>query len=85
MDEIAAKLNITPEYLGTKFHKETGVSFKNYMKTVRINKAKELLVGTSLKLYEISEQVGYSDPKYFSRVFKETTGLLPADYRKTNK
>ncbi len=85
LDEIAAKLNITPEYLGTKFHKETGVSFKNYMKTVRINKAKELLVGTSLKLYEISERVGYSDPKYFSRVFKETTGLLPADYRKTNK
>ncbi len=85
LEEIAIKLQLTPEYLGTKFHKETGMSFKNYMKNVRMNKAKELLVGTNLKLYEISEQVGYSDSKYFSKVFKEVTGQLPADYRKTLK
>ena len=36
------------------------------------------------KLYEIAEKVGYSDPKYFSRVFKETTGMLPAEYRKVH-
>ncbi|SKC06795.1 two-component system, response regulator YesN [Lachnospiraceae bacterium] len=83
LDEIASKLNLTPEYLGTKFHKETGVSFKNYMRDVRINKAKELLTGTNLKLYEIAGQVGYNDSKYFSKVFREVTGQLPADYRKT--
>ena len=85
LDEIASRLNITPEYLGTQFHKETGVTFSSYIKNFRIQKAKELLIGTSLKLYEISDRVGYSDPKYFSKVFKETTGQLPADYRKSFK
>jgi two-component system response regulator YesN len=85
LDEIAGKLNITPEYLGTQFHKETGVTFSNYMKNYRISKAKELLVGTSMKLYEIAQRVGYNDSKYFSKVFKDVTGQLPADYRKTIK
>ena len=60
------------------------MTFSAYIKKVRITKAKELLIGTSLKLYEIAEKVGYSDPKYFSRVFKETTGMLPAEYRKVH-
>ena len=85
LDEIAERMNMTPEYLGTKFHRELGVSFKAYIKEVRINKAKELLRSTPLKLYEIAEKVGYTDSKYFSKVFKETTGQLPADYRKTSK
>ena len=85
LDEIAARLNITPEYLGTQFHKETGRTFSSYIKNYRISKAKELLVGTGLKLYEIAERVGYSDPKYFSKVFRDVTGQLPADYRKTMK
>lgn len=85
LDEIASKLNVTPEYLGTQFHKEMGLTFSTYMKNFRIGKAKELLCGTHLKLYEIAAKVGYSDPKYFSKVFKEMTGQLPADYRKTLK
>ncbi len=85
LEEIAVKLNITPEYLGTQFHREMGMTFSTYMKNFRISKAKELLCGTHLKLYEIAAKVGYSDPKYFSKVFRETTGQLPADYRKTFK
>ena len=85
LDEIATRLNITPEYLGTQFHKDTGTTFSAYIKNYRISKAKELLVGTSLKLYEIADRVGYSDPKYFSKVFREMTGQLPAEYRKTSK
>lgn len=85
LDEIAARLNITPEYLGTQFHKELGVNFSAYIKNYRMQKAKELLIGTQLKLYEIAEKVGYSDPKYFGRVFKESTGQQPLDYRKTHK
>lgn len=85
LDEIASRLNITPEYLGTQFHKETGVTFSTYIKNYRIAKAKELLLGTSMKLYEIADRVGYSDPKYFSKVFRDTTGQLPAEYRKTAK
>lgn len=85
LEEIGFKLNTTPEYLGTLFHKEMGVTFSTYMKNYRINKAKELLCGTQLKLYEIAERVGYSDSKYFSKVFKEATGQLPTEYRKTYK
>ena len=85
LDEISRKLDMTPEYLGTLFHRETGTTFSNYVKNYRISKAKELLVGTNLKLYEVAEKVGYSDPKYFSRVFKEITGQLPVEYRRNVK
>ncbi len=85
LEEIAYKLGITPEYLGTQFHKELGVNFSTYMKNYRMNKAKELLIGTQLKLYEIAELVGYSDAKYFGKVFKANTGMLPIEYRKMNK
>jgi two-component system response regulator YesN len=85
LDEIAAKLNITPEYLGTQFHKEMGINFSSYIKNFRIKKAKELLIGTHLKLYEVADKSGYGDPKYFSQVFKEATGFLPTEYRKMYK
>lgn len=82
LEEIGLKLNVTPEYLGTLFHKEVGESFSTYIRNYRIEKAKELLCGTQLKLYEIAEQVGYSDSKYFGKVFREATGMLPTEYRK---
>ncbi len=85
LEEISQKLNVTPEYLGTLFHKETGTNFSTCIKEYRMKKAKELLLGTQMKVYEIADKVGYADAKYFSRVFKETTGQLPADYRRTNK
>lgn len=85
LDEITTRLNITPEYLGTQFHREVGVNFSTFIKELRMKKAKELLLGSNMKLYEIAEKVGYTDAKYFSRVFRESTGQLPAEYRKTNK
>jgi two-component system, response regulator YesN len=81
LEEIAKELNITPEYLGTQIHKELGVNFSSYIKNYRITKAKELLLSTSLKIYEIAEKTGYADPKYFSKVFKGETGQLPAEFR----
>jgi len=85
LNEIASKLNITPEYLGMQFHKEMGVSFSAYLKEYRIKKAKELLIGRDAKLYEIAEKVGYNDPKYFCKVFKEVTNQTPSEYRKMHK
>ena len=61
------------------------MTFSTYLKNYRIVKAKELLCGTNLKLYEIAEQSGYADPKYFSKVFRDVTGKLPAEYRKSLK
>ena len=85
LDEIAGKLDITPEYLGNLFHQDMGITFSGYIRDFRISKAKELLIGSQLKLYEIAEQVGYSNAKYFSRVFRDSVGQLPAEYRKTHK
>ncbi|MDF2906252.1 MAG: putative response regulatory protein [Herbinix sp.] len=85
LEEIAEKLNLTPEYLGNQFHLEKGVKFSTYIKDFRIMKAKELLIGSKLKVCEVAERVGYSDAKYFSKVFRDNTGQLPAEYRKTNK
>lgn len=85
LEEIAAKLNLTPEYLGMQFHLEKGVKFSTYIKDFRMMKAKELLIGSKMKVCEVAEKVGFSDAKYFSKVFRECTGQLPAEYRKTNK
>lgn len=82
LEEIAQKLNITPEYLSAQFHQVVGETFSTYIRNYRISKAKELLLGTQLKLNQIAMKVGYSDPKYFSQVFKKVTGQLPGEYRR---
>jgi len=85
LNEIADRLNLTQEYLGAQFHKELGEHFSTYIRNYRLSKAKELLIGTQLKQYEIAKKVGYADAKYFARVFKECVGLSPAEYRKSNR
>ncbi len=85
LEETAQKLNITPEYLSTQFRQEVGETFSTYLRNFRIAKAKELLLGTELKLQQIAQQVGYTDAKYFSQVFKKTTGMLPGEYRQNHK
>ncbi|GGG83271.1 response regulator transcription factor [Paenibacillus radicis (ex Gao et al. 2016)] len=85
LEEIAAELHITPEYLSGLFTREAGRNFTAFLKEHRIRKAKELLLESGLKMFEIAQQVGYPDPKYFSRVFKEMTGLSPAEYQKLNR
>lgn len=85
LNEIADRLNLTQEYLGTQFHKELGENFSTYIRNYRLAKAKEMLIGTQLRQYEISEKVGYADAKYFARVFKECVGMSPAEYRKSNR
>lgn len=82
LEEIASGMNITPEYLSRLFTKEIGKSFSDYLKEYRIDKAKKLLVNNKLKIYEIAEKIGYSDPKYFCKVFKELTGMSPKEYAK---
>ncbi|HAP6869770.1 TPA: helix-turn-helix transcriptional regulator, partial [Enterococcus faecium] len=59
-----------------------GINFSKYLKKVRISKAKLFLTETRLTLTEICEKVGYTELGYFSRVFKEETGMTPSQYRK---
>ena len=82
LEETARKLFVSEEYLSTQFKKETGASFTETVRKYRIEKVKRLLLDTTLKLNQIAELAGYSDPKYMSRVFKEEVGMLPGEFRK---
>lgn len=81
LEEIAGNLEITPEYLSTLFNREMGENFSGFLKKFRISHAKRLLKETDKKIYEIASEVGYADPKYFNRVFKEVEGISPGDFR----
>jgi two-component system response regulator YesN len=81
LNEVAARVNLSPSHFSTVFSQETGQTFKEYLTEVRIRRAKELLRSTTLKSFEISYQIGYSDPHYFSYVFRKHTGLSPKEYR----
>lgn len=83
-EEVSRELEITPEYLSTLFNREMGINFSTFLKQFRMSHAKRLLKGTDMKIYEIAKATGYSDPKYFQRVFKEEIGVSPGDYRQMN-
>jgi two-component system response regulator YesN len=80
LDEAAARIGITPEYLSSLFLKETGIHFTSFVIECRINEARRLLVAGNTRVFEIAEAVGISDPRYFCRVFKKHTGLTPREY-----
>ncbi len=81
LETIAAQVFISPCYLSVIFKKETKTTFKNYLIQTRIDKAKELLEDTDLKIYEVAEKVGYNDTRYFSELFQRICGKTPSQYR----
>lgn len=83
LEETAQKLCVSEEYLSTQFKKETGASFTETVRKYRIEKVKDLLLHSPLKLNQIADLAGYADPKYMSKVFKEEVGMLPAEFRKS--
>lgn len=82
LEEIADRLNVTPEYLSSLFMRELGIKFTTYCTQRRIECAKSLLADKSKKIYEVAEESGYGDVKYFCKVFKKYTGLSPGEYQK---
>ena len=68
--------------MSTRLKKETGMTFTETMKKVRIRAYQRTPCVYQLKLNQIADQAGYSDPKYMSRIFREETGMLPSEYRK---
>ncbi|WP_273319982.1 response regulator [Vallitalea guaymasensis] len=79
---ICNHLNISSSYFSRIFKTETNQTFMQYLTKVRMEKAKDLLINSDYKVYEISEKVGYEDPHYFSYNFKKKTGVKPTQYRK---
>lgn len=82
LQHIAERFFISRENVSRKFKQITGENLSDYLTGLRVDKAKALLQNTGLRSSQISELVGYEDEKYFSRVFKKTTGLTPREYRK---
>lgn len=81
--QIAHLCNLSVSYFGVLFKQYTGKTFVNYVNQVRIEKAMELLRSTDMKIYEVSEEVGYSSLPYFNRVFKHVANVTPNEYRKS--
>ena len=85
LHDLAANANLNPNYFSRLFSKEFGLSFSDYLTSIRIGHAKYLLTNTEGKISEISEQCGYNSQFYFSRVFKKFTGKTPAYWRKNTE
>ena len=81
MNSVAKKFNLSSSHFSTVFSQEVGETFRDYLNTLRIDRARELLRTTNLKCSEIAYQCGYNDSHYFSTVFKKKTGFSPQQYR----
>jgi two-component system response regulator YesN len=79
--DIAERFYVNSAYLGQQFSKKKGCSLNHYINMVRIEKAKELLLNTNHRVYEIAQETGFEDPNYFSSKFFEYTGQTPSDFR----
>lgn len=78
---IAQEVYLSPSYFATLFKKTMGISFVDYLTLVRITRAKWLLHQHGLKIYQISERVGFKTSRYFVHVFKQHVGIVPSEYR----
>jgi two-component system response regulator YesN len=79
--DVARHIGLSASHFSFIFSRETDQTFKDYLTGLRIERARELLRSTDLSSSEISEQVGYNDPHYFSTVFKKVTTLTPREFR----
>jgi len=78
---VSNHVSLNYSYFSHAFRERTGVSFIEYLRRIRINKAMELLENTDMKVYEISEKVGFENHKHFTRAFREQVGISPMEYR----
>lgn len=85
LDEVSKQLDLSPYYFSKLFKEETGSNFVEYVTRLRIGRAKELLEKEGMSMKEICASVGYSDPNYFSRIFKKHMGVTPTEYRGNGK
>lgn len=81
LNTVAASVNISPSHFSTIFSQEMGLTFVEYLTDVRMEKAKELLCCTNMRISEIGYEVGYKDSHYFSFLFKKVQGISPKDFR----
>lgn len=85
LESVSEYVSLHPSYCSTIFKKSEGKTVTEYINTMRINHAKELLETTNYRIGDVGVMSGISDPYYFSRVFNKLSGVSPSDYRKLAK
>ncbi|MBQ1311269.1 MAG: response regulator [Blautia sp.] len=85
LDDVSRYVDISPYYFSKLFKQESGQNFIEYLTELRIGHARELLNNQGLSIKEICSLCGYSDPNYFSRIFKKYEGMTPSEYREKNQ
>jgi two-component system response regulator YesN len=83
LTDVARVIYLNPQYFSRVFRREMGMTFVDYLTKVRMEKAKELLMGTDLPVSAIAREVGYPDANYFSRLFKKKEHVSPTEYRQS--
>ena len=84
LETICNSIAVSKNYFCYLFKRVMGVGIWDYLTHIRVEKAKELLIQSNLKSYEISYKVGYDNPSYFTKTFKKQTGLTPQEFRDRN-
>ena len=79
---LAEQFHLNPQYISQLFKSEIGVNFLAYLTNIRMEKAKRLLLSTSLSIAGVAEQSGYGDYRVFTKVFKKSEGITPSQYRR---
>ena len=77
VEMMADMSNLSNMYFGSLFKKETGMSFRNFLTLIRMNRAEEMLYSGEYKIHEVAESCGFSDVFYFSKIFKKIGLCLP--------
>ncbi|MGN0659932.1 MAG: helix-turn-helix domain-containing protein [Emergencia sp.] len=81
LKSAADMIHVNPTYLSTLFRQETGTAFSTYLRNIRLARAEELLATTSMSVTEIALSTGFSSSGYFSKVFRESRGMTPREFR----
>jgi two-component system response regulator YesN len=82
LEMISETVRLSPFYVSKMFKEQFGTNYIDFLTDCRMEKAKDLLADPQMSLKEITYNIGYNDPNYFSRVFKKMTGFSPTEYRK---
>ncbi|MGN0998425.1 MAG: helix-turn-helix domain-containing protein [Faecousia sp.] len=79
---LSEQFHLNPQYISQLFKSEIGVGFLAYLTNIRMERAKKLLLSTSLSVAEVAEQSGYADYRVFTKAFKKAEGITPSQFRR---
>ncbi len=85
LDNVAQHVGCSSSYLSRTFSKETGMTLKNYLRTVRVRKAKKMLLSGRYNVTEAAFECGYNSLSHFTKAFKEVLGYKPSELKFTSK